>query len=169
MDVYEAIEKRKSIRKFKDETVQDDIVTKILLAGTQAPNAFNREPWEFIIVKDPYLRDMIAGMREKIPPQRTALETAPVLLVVCYNNELGTDALASTYACIENMLLAATAEGLGAVTLTFHGKKLRALLDIPEYIEIASVIPMGYPDGDPIKPGRIPVDEKIYIDSFKTG
>ncbi|MEA1984080.1 MAG: nitroreductase family protein [Euryarchaeota archaeon] len=166
MDVYEAIEKRKSIRKFRADTVQDDLVIKILNAGIQAPNAFNREPWEFIIVNDPSLRDKIAGMRSKIPPQKTALETAPVLIVVCYNSELGADALASTYACIENMLLAATAEGLGTVTVTFHGKKLRTLLDIPEDIEVATVMPLGYPAENPTKPPRVPVTEKIHIDKF---
>ncbi|MBN2487986.1 MAG: nitroreductase family protein [Methanosarcinaceae archaeon] len=166
MDLYEAIEKRKSIRKFKPDFVPDTIIHKILSVGTQAPNAFNREPWEFILVKDRKLRDEITGMRIKIPPQKVALETAPVLLVVCYNNELAEDALASAYACVENILLAATAEGLGGVPLTFHGKKIKALLKIPEGYDVATVIPLGYPDESPNKPTRIPLDQKLHINGF---
>lgn len=166
MDIYEAIEKRKSIRKFKSDPVTDKIIHKILRAGMQAPNAFNREPWEFILVKDKSLRHEISEMRIKIPPQRTALETAPIVLVVCYNNELAEDALGSAYACIENILLAATAEDLGAVTLTFHGKKIKALLQIPDGYDVATVMPLGYADETPEKPQRTPLDKKLHINGF---
>jgi len=166
MDVFEAIQKRKSIRKFKPDPVSDDIIMKILEAGTQAPNAFNKEQWEFIIVTDAELRSDIALMRQKIPPQKRALEAAPFLLVVCYDNKLGVDALATAFACIENILLAATAEGLGAVTLTFHGPKIKRILHIPEGIDVAAVIPMGYPDEDPDKPERTSVDDKLHIDTY---
>src|SRR5665648_248506 len=166
MDVFEAIQKRKSIRKFKPDPVSDDFIMKILAAGIQAPNAFNKEQWEFIIVKDAHLRGDIALMRQKIPPQKRALESAPILLVVCYNNELGADALATAFACIENIILAATAQGLGAVTLTFHGQKIKDILHIPQGIDVAAVIPMGYPDEDPVKPPRTSVGDKLHIDIY---
>ena len=166
MEVYDAIEKRRSVRKFRPIPVPEGLLKRILTAGTQAPNAFNREPWEFIIVKDMELKEKIAQMRIKIPPQMTAIDTAPLLIVVCYDNELGEDALASAYACIENILLAATAEELGAVTLTFHSKKIKELLEIPEGFDVAAVMPLGYPDDDTKKPGRIPVDEKIHSNRF---
>ena len=166
MEVYEAIHRRKSIRKFKPDTVPDNIINRILLAGTQAPNAFNKEQWEFILIKDRKLQDAIAQMRAKIPPQKIALETAPVILVVCYNNELGADATASVYACIENILLAATAEGLGAVTLTSRGGKVKTLLNIPNGYNVATIMPIGYPDEDPDKPSRIPLEEKLHINRF---
>ncbi len=166
MDVFEIMEKRKSIRKFKPDPVADEVIKKILYGGTQAPNAFNKEQWEFIIVKDAGLRGEIASMRQKIPPQKRALETAPILLVVCYDNKLGVDALASAFACVENILLAATAEGLGAVTLTFHGPKIKRILHIPEGIDVAAVMPMGYPDEDPDKPERTSVNDKLHIDAY---
>lgn len=137
-----------------------------MTACTQAPNAFNREPWEFIQIKDKALKSTIAQMRAKIPQQKIALETAPALLVVCYDSELGEDALASAYSCIENILLAATSEGLGSVTLTFHGSRIKDLLNIPAGYKIAAVMPMGYPDEDPKKPTRIHVGEKLHIDGF---
>lgn len=166
MEVYEAIKTRKSIRKFKSEPVPDEIMIKILQAGTQAPNAFNKEQWEFILIKDRMLQDAIAQTRARIPLQQIAIDTAPVVLVVCYNNELGIDAMASAYACIENILLAATAEGLGSVTLTSRGSKIRKMLNIPEGYDIAAVMPIGYPDEDPDKPPRLPVEEKLHMNTF---
>ncbi|MCK4937863.1 MAG: nitroreductase family protein [Methanosarcinales archaeon] len=65
MEVYEAIRNRKSIRKFKSGPVPDETITKILQAGTQAPNAFNKEQWEFILIKDRTLQDEITQMRAK--------------------------------------------------------------------------------------------------------
>ncbi|MBP2031132.1 nitroreductase [Methanohalophilus levihalophilus] len=166
MDVIEAIEKRISIRKFTDAAVPLNIIDRILSAGIQAPNAFNSEPWEFILVKEGPVKDELISMRRKIPPQKTALETAAFVIVVCYNNEMGNEALSSAYACVENMLLAATSFGLGAVPLTFHGKKIRELLELPEGFEIASVIPFGYPAESPEKPLRKPVTEKLHIGKF---
>lgn len=166
MEVLEAIEKRTSIRKFTDDEIPDHTLDKILYAGTQAPNAFNREPWEFILIREGRVKDELVSMRQKVPPQKEALETAPVVIVVCYNNEMGNEALSSAYACVENMLLAATSMGLGAVTLTFHGRKIRDLLGLPEGFEIASVIPFGHPAESPEKPIRKPVAEKLHIGKF---
>lgn len=166
MEVYEAIKKRRSIRRFRSDPVPNEIIMKVLWAGTQAPNAFSRQQWEFIIVDDKQLKMKLAQLRSKIPPQKTALETAPQVLVVCYDNELGMDALASAYSCIENILLALTAEGMGAVTLTARGNSVRDLLYIPEGYDVAALIPMGYPDEDPEKPSRTPVEDKLHINKF---
>ncbi len=164
MQVYEAIEKRRSVRKFGPGDIGEEDLKRILNAGIQAPNAFNSEPWEFIVVSDNDIRDQIAQMRSKVPAQKEALDTAAVVVVVAYDTAYGPEALGSTWACIENMLLAATEEGLGAVTLTFHGKKIKGLLNIPENMEIASVIPLGYPDDESVSPQRIPVEKKIHRD-----
>ncbi|MFQ6061689.1 MAG: nitroreductase family protein [Methanosarcinales archaeon] len=166
MEVYEAIEKRISVRKFKPDSISDEILQKILHAGTLAPNAFNSQPWEFIIIKDQDLKEKLIEMRAHIPRQKEALSTAPVILVVCYYKEHGVDAVASAYTCIENMLLAATDEGLGAVTLTFHGKKIKRILKIPKGIDVAAVIPIGYPAEIPVKPPRIPINEKIHLNTW---
>ncbi|MFW5987192.1 MAG: nitroreductase family protein [Methanohalophilus sp.] len=166
MEVLEAIEKRTSTRQFLPHEVPADTLERILYAGTQAPNAFNSEPWEFIIVKDEKLRARLADMRKKAPEQHKAIETAPVIVVVCYDKKFGDEAVGSTYACIENMLLAATAEGLAGVTLTFHGKKAMDMFGIPDGFDIASIIPMGYPAESPEKPTRVAVRDKMHIDKF---
>jgi len=166
VEVFEAIEKRTSIRQFLPRKVAAYTLDKILYAGTQAPNAFNSEPCEFILVKEEKLRERLASMRKKAPEQQKAIETAPVIVVVCYNKKLGDEAVGSTYACIENMLLAATAEGLAGVTLTFHGKKIMDMFAIPDGFDVAAVIPMGYPAECPEKPSRVAVRDKTHIDKF---
>lgn len=162
MDVLEAIYKRTTTRKFKNTQIPDETLLKLLEAGTMAPNAFNKEPWEFIIITDPNLRDTLIKMREKIPPQKTALETAAVILAVAYNNELGLDSTGSAFTCIENILLVATALGIAGVTLSFRGRKIKELLHITEPMELASILCLGYPDEAPEKPKRKPLQEKIH-------
>jgi nitroreductase len=166
MDVFEAIYKRVTTRKFKNQPIPEETLFKLLEAGTMAPNTFNKEQWEFIIINDPELRSTLVKMREKIPPQKTALETASIILAVAYNSELGIDATGTTFACIENILLAATALGIAGVTLSFRGEKIKELLNVNEPMELASVLCLGYPDETPVKPQRVPLKEKIHYNKL---
>jgi nitroreductase len=168
LDVYEAMEKRGSVYKFRSEPISEELLRRIMRAGTLAPSVFNIQPWEFIVVKDIALRESLANLRAKIPKQSEALGTAPVIIVVCYKNDpkMGAEVLASTFACIENMLLAATAEGLGAVTLSFKGEAIKKLLKIPEDVEVATVMPLGYPDEAPVAKSRKTVEEKYHLNVY---
>jgi nitroreductase len=72
MDIYEAIEKRRSIRVFKGPATEDQL-KKIILAGTKVPSGMNSQPWEFIIIEDQSLIDKLAGLKyeltlKMIPP-----------------------------------------------------------------------------------------------------
>ena len=75
MNTLDAIAARRSIRKFKDTPIPDDILQKILTAAIQAPSASNRQPWRFIIVKGDkrmeMLRIMRAGIARPSPVERT--------------------------------------------------------------------------------------------------
>lgn len=67
MDLFEAIEGRKSIRRFKDTPVPDEDIKKILDAGRRAPSANNVQPWSFLVVKDrSVLKRMADGVREMV-------------------------------------------------------------------------------------------------------
>lgn len=93
MELCDAIKSRRSMYNFKSDEIADDLILKVLEAGTMAPSAFNSQPWALILVKDPLLRIEMAKMREKIPRQKRAIETAPLAVVVCYkpNEKLGED------------------------------------------------------------------------------
>ena len=66
MNVLEVIASRRSIRKFKDHTVPDEIIRKILTAAIQAPSGKNRQPWRFVVVKGEKCRQMVQVMRQGI-------------------------------------------------------------------------------------------------------
>lgn len=168
MDLYDAIRSRRSVYNFKSDEVADDIIFRVLEAGTMAPSAFNSQPWEFILVKDPEIKQEIALMREKIPRQKRALETAPLLLVVCYkpNEKLGDDVFASCFTVIENILLALTAEGLAGVILAFRNRKLKELLGLDENMQLAAVIPIGYAAEEPSPKKMAELRERLHINQY---
>jgi len=62
MDIFELIRSRRSIRKYTGEPVSDEVITKIIEAGTWAPSGLNNQPWKFGIVKDDDLKKEISGL-----------------------------------------------------------------------------------------------------------
>ena len=187
MDVYEAIEKRRSIRVF-EQPVSEEELRKILLAGTKAPSGSNVQPWEFIVIDDPEIIDQIAEHKyqqtlkmridqmildnpqiveqiyqqtletplsvQSAERQRAAYRNCTVV-AVCNKKGHGVgrkpwmnvENIASTWMCIENMALAATADGLGTVTSILreeHKVAVEKLLGIPEDYELATMVLIGF-------------------------
>ncbi|VUT28118.1 MAG: dihydropteridine reductase [Candidatus Syntrophoarchaeum sp. GoM_oil] len=171
MELYDVINSRRSIYNFKSDEVADEVILRVLEAGTMAPSAFNTQPWEFILVKDPATKIEIAKMREKILRQKRAIETAPMLLIVAYtpNEKLGDDSFASCFTAIENILLALAVEGLAGVIFAFRNKKLKEFLGLDEGMQIAAVIPLGIPAEEPGERKVIGIENKVHFDKFKGG
>ena len=149
MDVIQAIHGRRSIRKYSDQGVPEEVVREVLGAAMAAPSAGNQQPWHFITVTD---RAVMAAI-QKIHPHAGALDTAPVAIVVCADERLEKykgfwvqDCSAAT----QNLMLAAYARGLGTVWLGVHPLAdrvtgIRALLGLPGSVIPLAVIPLGYP------------------------
>ena len=144
--VFDAIYGRRSIRAYReDREVEHEKIIKLLRAGMAAPSACNIQPWEFIVITDP---EAVSRVRAGIP--RYGDYNAPVIIVVCGVPELipweGDAGTADCCAAIENMLIAATAMGLGSVWIGgFDTPALRELLDIPEPVVPLGVVYFGYP------------------------
>jgi len=194
MDFDDVIVKRRSIRKFKEDRVPEKVLNKVLDAGRWAPSAGNSQPWRFVVVTDADVKQGIAKiciefsrkMWAKFSPERARYLAArggswdksgigriPVLIVVCYEilermrEEL---VLVSTWCAIENMLLAATAEGLGSCIYTFYSIKeedrLKEMLRVPERYRIAAMIQLGYSAVDPVLPSRKALNEVASYQHF---
>lgn len=154
-----AILNRKSIRKYKDIKVSDDIVEDLLRAAMQAPSAGNGQPWEFVVLRDKEVMKKIT----EIHPYSKMLLNADVAIVVCgdeskevFKGYWVQDCSAAT----ENILLTAEDNGLGAVWLGVYPIEdrvaaLQKLLNLPESVKPLSIIPLGYPD-----------EEKEAVDRF---
>ncbi len=146
----DAILNRKSIRKYKDIKISDEIVEDLLKAGMAAPSAGNQQPWEFIVLRDKEIMKKIT----EVHPNSKMLLNADVAIVVCgdeskqvYNGFWVQDCSAAT----ENILLAAEDKGLGAVWLGVFPLEdivgaIKELLNLPASVIPLSIIPVGYPD-----------------------
>lgn len=147
MDILEAINSRRSIRKFTGEVISDEDLKAILQAGFQAPSAHNLQPREYIVVKD---KDTIEKINE-FHQYTKMLPKAGCGIVVCGDKEKQPETgflVADCSASIENMLLAAHGLGLGAVWCGIYSaenlvKSMSELLDLPEHIVPIGMVVVG--------------------------
>jgi nitroreductase len=183
MDVFEAISLRRSIRQYRPDPVRREDILTILEAADQAPSAMNLQQWEFMVVTGAKIAEMGESFRriieeytrnEKSSRMKGSPLTredfirfaatyggAPVVIVVLTDMTQTADFrranLESASAAMENLLLAATALGLGTCWMTGplnDEKALRRILAIPEGKEIVAVTPLGYPVEVPEAPPR---------------
>jgi len=147
--------KRRSIRSYTDELVDDATVKDLLEAAMAAPSACRKDPWRFAVVKE---RAMLTKIADGLP-NGTMLATAGVGIVVAGDLEAAHDGLLSYMlqdcsAAIENILLAASALGLGACWLGVHPREdrmahIKSVLNMPESFVPVSAIAIGWPANNP--------------------
>jgi nitroreductase len=162
--VIDAIHKRRSVREFEERGVPDEIIEKIIEAGTWAPSGLNNQPWRFAIVKD-------AGKKEelsKLTHYGHIINGAPACIAVFLDEEASYDRTKDVMAigaCNQNILLAAHSLGLGAVWLGEILKmkeEARELLGVPETCELMAVIALGYPAPKKRKSSRKEASEVTF-------
>lgn len=183
---YELIESRKSIRKFKSQLIPKETLEKILLAGMHAPSGKNRQNWRFYVLqgekREEYLKysqkswlgvkDVLEKRLKPSLYQFTerfffTLGDAPVV-ILCYSfndqEERYHTSIGSVYMAVENMNLAAVAEGLGSCTMGApleikdEVDKFLGVTELTEYkegkLELLCALVLGYPDHEPPKAPR---------------
>ena len=164
MDVIEAIMTRRSIRKFTDEAVDEERVTRILKAAMAAPSSKNEQPWVFVVIDDRKLLNEIP----KFHPYADMCKTAPLAILVCADRRrfLSEEIwIQDCAAATQNMLLAAHGSGLGAVWLGIYPRPKRVegmkrLLSLPDEIIPFSLMVTGHaaesrPPANRYDPSRI--------------
>jgi nitroreductase len=147
MELLEGIYTRRSVRDFTDEPVAREQVTEILKAGSWAPSGLNNQPWRFVVVRGKEKRRELAGLTK----YRRIIEAAPAAIAVfCAREAMYNDVKdhQGIGACLQNMLLAAHAMGLGAVWLgeiLKNAAQVRTLLGQTETLELMAVVAVGHP------------------------
>ena len=142
---------RRSVRRYQTRHVEDSTVRDLLEAAMAAPSACGKDPWEFVVVRErAALAEIATGL-----PNGKMLADAAVGLVVCgdLNRAHGGELsymLQDCSAAIENILLAATALGLGACWLGVHPREeriahLTRVLALPDQVLPISAIAVGWP------------------------
>jgi nitroreductase len=165
MDAYKAIITRRSIRKFEDRAVPEEVVRQLLEAAMQAPSAVNKQPWYFVVIDE---RELLSKLPE-INPNAGMAADAPCAILVCGDTELvhGPGYLPQDCsAATQNILLAAHALGLGAVWCGIYSREereagTRTLLRLPDSIVPFSLIVLGYPAETPRQPERY-IEERVH-------
>ena len=182
MDIYEAMEKRRTIRIFKKRATEEQL-RKIILAGSKAPSAGNRQSWEFIMIDDLKIIDQLGEIKyqlnrkfspgpgetqkeveERALNQKKWFQNASVIAVCTRSGDVGTGWLA-----VENMSLAAVAEGLSSNIITYwdEGKKeVEKILGLPEDYELTCVLKIGVAEVEVTPPKRRPEFSWLHKNKF---
>ncbi|MFH1174491.1 MAG: nitroreductase family protein [archaeon] len=173
MNIFDAIDGRRSIRSFLVRPVEFDKISAIIEAGTLAPSAGNLQDWKFIIVSE---KEVITKIAESALGQYW-IAKAPVLVVVCgmlsrqekYYGDKGRNVYCAQdcAAAIENMLLTAHALGLGSCWVGgFDEHNLRHYLDIPNSAQPYAILPLGYPDEGPEERHLSPLTDHVFFNKY---
>ena len=158
MELIEVILGRRSVRRYEEKPVPDDVIDKLLRSAMAAPSAGNERPWHFIVVRSPDKRDAVA----RVHPYAQMIKQAPLAIIVCGDPRLQKYEgfwVQDCSAAVENLLLAANALGLGAVWCGVHPasereEALREVFGIPHEIFPFSVVVVGYPAEQPAPADR---------------
>jgi nitroreductase len=171
-DLFSVVARQRAHREFSDAPVPDADIERVLEAATYAPSAENRQPWEFVVVRDAARRAAIGDLTHRawetagrafsegrLSPELFAdvergatggVSRAPVAVVVCADVERGLEQTvpSSIFPAVQNLLLAATALGLGSALTTItvgYRDELRGLLGLPDHVVPVAVVPLGHP------------------------
>ena len=146
MDAIEALKLRRSIREYKDKTIPKDILEKIVEAARFAPTARNVQPWEFIVITKPETLKKIAELAEN---GRFVAEARACIAIFCSDTKYY---LEDGCAATENLLLAATAQGIASCWVAGDKKpycsQISNLLNAPAALKLVSLIALGYPTSE---------------------
>jgi nitroreductase len=166
--LFDILYRRRSVRVYQaDRAVGRDQIEMLLKAAMAAPSACNLQPWEFIVVDEP---DGLKQVKECIGSDNGRYYNAPAAFIVCANTRYipwESDGAMDCSAAIENILLAATAMGLGTVWIgDVDHDAVRKLLDIPDYIAVNSIVLFGYPAEDKA-PRTQYTEEAVYWQKYE--
>jgi len=187
VEVLEAIQSRRSIRRYQDTPVDDKVVETVLEAARWAPSWSNVQCWKFIVVRDSSTKSKLADALIANPdigeknPADNAIRNAPVVIVACaelgksgfYHGEAATDKgdwyMFDVALAMQNLALAAHSLGLGTVHVgSLDAQKAAEILKVPEGFCVVEVTPLGYPDQQPKPRPRKELAEVVFYDTWGT-
>ena len=195
--LFEAMHTQRAVRYLKSDPVPQETLLQLIESAVKAPSGGNSQPWKFIIIRDQELKkrighfyreswELVYGAKSPSPPALTQrvrksathlsenMHRAPALILACIEHNGGPSAMgrgASIYPAVQNILLAARGLGLGSALTTLHKgfeDEIKSLLDIPDNVETAALLPIGYiDDGDGYGPTRRrPTSEVTFWDGW---
>jgi nitroreductase len=170
MDLFEALKNRRACRAFLKDPVPDAAIGQLVNAAARAPTASNRPYRHCMLVDDP---KVIRALRMISP---SLLADPPLLLIVFTDLSVATErtgrvgevaALVDSGAAGENVLLAATALGLGSqFTMISAQAGIRVILGLPDHARVDVIIPLGFADGPVRSVKAVPGANQVHHNQF---
>lgn len=161
--MLEEIRTRRSIRKYTDEDIDDNTVNQIIEMGTWAPSGLNNQPWRFVVIRDPDLKERLSRQTK----YSSIIQRAPVCIAVFLDQSQSYDRVKDIQAigaCVQNMLLAVHSQKLGGVWLGEILKNrgsVEEILRVPKDCELMAVIALGHPAEEKGPGSRKPLEEVV--------
>ena len=168
MDLFKAILERRSIRKYKDDPINDSALEKILDAARWAPNAGNYNSWRFVVVTSPARKKLLINFCPGID------DVPAAFIVVCskptqqrLKEATRLMYMADCAIATQNICLAAYSLNIGScVVVSFADRALREILDIPEDVQPRIIVTLGHPSEVPEPPERLPISEIAFRNDY---
>jgi nitroreductase len=175
------VKARQSVRKYLDKPIEREKIERCLEAARLAPSASNSQPWSFIVIEDPRLKDAVArNTFNKLISFNSFSLQAPVLIILIserssFLNKVAEAIKDKQFSLIdigitaEHLCLQAAEEGLGTCMLGwFNEKGVKRLLNIPLSKRVELIITVGYPESTIIRPKkRKPIDQIRSYNSYR--
>ncbi|MHB8996972.1 MAG: nitroreductase family protein [Armatimonadota bacterium] len=166
MPFLELARRRRSVRQYRPDPVPDDLLQQVLEAGRWAPSAVNSQPWEFIVITDPQVKQAVYDLAGVLGLKWKQLLTAPVVIVICAR-KLSPYSRDDCIFAAENMLLCAADAGLGTCWIGgFSEDKLKRLLSVPQGYLLPGMLTLGYPAHEPSVPQRRELATMVHENTF---
>lgn len=171
MDVMEAVQKRFSVRQYRDQAVEPEKLLRVLEAARLAPSASNRQVWRFVVVEEPGRREALAAAAGQ-----AFVGQAPIVIAACAAD--ATRVMRCGIPChivdvaiaLEHIALQATAEGLGTCWIgAFDQEAARAAIGAPPETVIVELMPLGYPAVPQPPKSRLALDEIVMRETWRAG
>ena len=183
----ELASRQRAIRAFDtSRDVDDATIEDLITVAEAAPNGGNRQPWTFLVIRDAGVKaqlrviyDAVAAAYTggRVTPGTTPWSDVPVLIAVCApkpvsGDRAGPDMGPSVFPAVQNLLLGVHAKGLGSVLTTLWKSRepeVKAILGVPDDVEIHAILPIGWPDRKYGRNHRKPMQEVTYRDRYGNG
>jgi nitroreductase len=152
LDVFEAVQARKSVRAYESQSVPEEVLLKVLEAGRLAPSAVNYQPWHFVVVRDEEKRRAIGSSL-----LARFLRECPVVIVGCADRQKSPKwSTVDVAIAMQQMVLTAVNEGLGTCWVgAFDEENVKGILKIPDRYSVIALLAVGYPREKPGLLGRL--------------
>ena len=165
MSFLDLILNRRSIRRYENKDISEEVLRQIFEAGRQAPSAVNKQPFRFVVVKD---HELMKNLCNNLITR--FVKYAPVAIVGCADVKsllTGKWAVVDTTIAMQNMVIAAWALGIGSCWIgACNEEEVKKMLKIPDKWKVVALITFGYPAEQPKPRKKKPIEELFNFNSF---